>query len=121
LRLAGYPQLGGSHLHVAHMLWGGVLMAAAIILLLSFLDRASHHLAALVGGLGFGTFLDEVGKFVTRDSNYFFRPAVALIYVIFILTFLAVRAIHARGAYTEAEYQANAFRTLEEASVFGFD
>src|SRR5206468_1528896 len=34
LRLAGYPQLGGSHLHVAHMLWGGVLMAAAIILLL---------------------------------------------------------------------------------------
>src|SRR5205814_2550462 len=45
LRVTGYPQIGGSRFHIAHMLWGGVLMAAAIIVLLSFLDRAATHLA----------------------------------------------------------------------------
>ena len=121
LSLAGYPQLGGSHLHVGHMLWGGLLMTASILLLLSYLDRGSVELAAILGGLGFGTFIDEVGKFVTRDNDYFFRPSIAVIYVTFILVFLAARAIRRRGAFALAEYQANAFRILTEASARGLD
>ncbi|MGH7908854.1 MAG: hypothetical protein ACRENW_03265, partial [Thermodesulfobacteriota bacterium] len=26
LKMTGYPQIGGSSLHIAHMLWGGLLM-----------------------------------------------------------------------------------------------
>ena len=29
LSLSGYPQIGGGELHVAHMLWGGLLLFAA--------------------------------------------------------------------------------------------
>jgi hypothetical protein len=121
LGLAGFPQLGGAHLHVGHMLWGGLMMTAAILILLSYLDRGSVELAAILGGAGFGTFIDEVGKFVTRDNDYFFRPSIAVIYVAFILVFLAARAIRSRGAYARAEYQANAFRILTESSLLGLD
>src|SRR5262249_62232478 len=103
------------------MLWGGLMMAAAILLLVSYLDRGSVEFAAILGGIGFGTFIAEVGKFVTRDNDYFFQPSIAVIYVAFILVFLAARAIHRRGAYAPAEYQANAFRILTESSVRGLD
>jgi hypothetical protein len=121
LGLTGFPQLGGLTLHVGHVLWGGLMMAGALLVLLSYLDRGSVEFAAILGGVGFGTFIDEVGKYVTRDNDYFFRPSIAVIYVAFILVFLAARAIHRRGAYSAAEYQANAFRILTEASLRGLD
>ena len=116
LELTSYPQLGGQGLHIAHMLWGGLLMLAAIIILLAFLSKASRRLAALVGGLGFGTFIDEIGKFVTSDNNYFFDPAVALIYGIFIATFLTIHAIHI-PRHSESEYLMNVLQELEEVAL----
>lgn len=74
LAASGYPQLGGSSLHIAHMLWGGLLMLVALVFLLAFLGRRIQVLAALLGGLGFGTFLDELGKFITRATNYQTAP-----------------------------------------------
>jgi hypothetical protein len=121
LDLTGYPQLGGGGLHVAHMLWGGLLMLAAIVILLSFVSKASERLAAIVGGFGFGTFIDEVGKFLTSDNDYFFRPAVAIIYVIFILILLAIRAIHAGRTYTSQEYLVNALQEMEEVAMHDLD
>jgi len=41
LWLTNYPQLGGGKLHIAHLLWGGVGMLIALILLLSFVGRSS--------------------------------------------------------------------------------
>lgn len=114
LELTGYPQLGGAGLHIAHMLWGGLLMAAAIIMLISFIGRTIHRWAALIGGLGFGVFIDEIGKFVTEDNDYFFEPAVALIYVVFVLTFLTVHVIHSRPRYSPVEYLMNALHRMEE-------
>ncbi|HEX6107558.1 MAG TPA: hypothetical protein VFZ26_18380 [Gemmatimonadales bacterium] len=92
-------------------------MLAALILLLAFLGRASRRWAALLGGVGFGTFIDEVGKFVTRDNDYFYRPAVALIYVVFVLAYVASRSIHRRRPPASEEYVINALQELEEAAM----
>ena len=114
LAVTGYPRVGGGGLHVAHMLWGGLLMLVALGMLAVFLDRSVQHLAAVVAGLGFGTFIDEIGKFLTSDNDYFFRPAVALVYVIFVATFLAGRAVVARRPLSSRESLANALDMLEE-------
>jgi hypothetical protein len=51
LYLTGYPQVGGGSLHIAHMLWGGLLMLAAITLTISFLGARVQRLSALLGRL----------------------------------------------------------------------
>jgi hypothetical protein len=120
LRLTGYPQVGGATLHVAHMLWGGLLMLVALVLALAFVGRRSRLWAAIAGGVGFGLFIDEVGKFVTRDHDYFYRPAVALIYVTFVLTYLAARGLRRRSAPSREESLVNALHELEEAVLHDF-
>lgn len=121
LHVAGYPKVGGDALHVAHMLWGGLLMLAAIVVLLSLIGRRAQQISALLGGIGFGTFIDEIGKFVTHDNNYFFQPAVAMIYVAFILTYLAIRSVHGGRGPSRAECLANALRGMETMAVRDLD
>ncbi len=113
LAATGFPKVGGGGLHIAHMLWGGALMLAALLLLLAFLDRPVQHVAAVVAGLGFGTFIDEIGKFVTADNDYFYRPAIALIYVVFVVVFLLIRVLEGRRRLTDREALANALDLLE--------
>ena len=113
LTVTGFPQVGGGQLHIAHMLWGGALMLVALVLLLAYLDRTVQHVAAVIAGLGFGTFVDEIGKFLTADNDYFFRPAVAVIYVIFVVVFLVGRAVAGRRVLTKNEALANALDLLE--------
>jgi hypothetical protein len=120
LHLTGYPFLGGEFLHVAHVLWGGLLMLAALIASLSFLDRPSLQVAAIAGGVGFGLFVDEIGKFVTRSHDYFFQPAVALIYIVFVSLFLIVHTIQRRKS-THEEYLLNAIRELQELARSDLD
>jgi hypothetical protein len=112
LALTGYPRLGSNGIHVAHMLWGGLLMLLALMLLLAFLDRSVQRLAAVIAGLGFGTFIDEIGKFVTSDNNYFYRPAVALIYGLFVVAFLVARTFIGQRPLSETEALANALDLL---------
>ena len=78
LHMTGYPQLGNSTLHIAHMLWGGLLMLVTIIMLFAFIGKRVEMWAAVLGGVGFGMFIDEVGKFVTSDNNYFFEPSISI-------------------------------------------
>ena len=117
LAAAGYPRIGANGIHVAHMLWGGLLMLVALMLLLAFLDRSVAHPAAAVAGLGFGTFIDEIGKFVTADNDYFYRPAVALIYLVFVAAFLVARAFVGQRRLTRDEALANALDLLGAASA----
>jgi hypothetical protein len=95
--MTGYPRVGGGSLHIAHLLWGGLLMLAAQILVLSVLGKRTRRLAAVIGGIGLGLFVDEIGKFVTTDNDYFFQPALAMIYIVFIVLFLVFRAIEHRS------------------------
>jgi hypothetical protein len=115
LEATGYPQIGGHGLHIAHMLWGGLFMVVAIVVLLAFVGKRIQQFGAVVGGIGFGTFIDELGKFITSDNNYFYEPTFALIYVIFILMFLAFRAIERQQTMTNSEYLVNAIALLQEA------
>ncbi|HLX34951.1 MAG TPA: hypothetical protein VKR30_06850 [Candidatus Limnocylindrales bacterium] len=112
LALTNYPKIGTNGLHIAHMLWGGLLMLVALLLLLGYLDRNIHHAAAIIAGLGFGTFIDEIGKFVTSDNDYFYRPAVALVYVAFVGAYLVARAFVGRRRPSPAEALANALGRL---------
>ena len=114
LGLTGYPQLGGNGLHIAHMLWGGCLMVVAIMLLLGFHTAATRRLAAVVAGIGFGAFIDELGKFITSDNNYLFRPAIALIYVVSVALYLALLYVARRATYSRAEYLVNALEIAKE-------
>ncbi len=119
LHMSGYPQLGRGGLHIAHMLWGGLLLLVALMILVGFLDRHAQRMAVMAGGIGWGTFIDELGKFITRDNNYFFAPTVALIYVSFVALYLTFHAIARATTLTDDEYEVNAMRIIEEALVRG--
>src|SRR5215212_11616816 len=116
LWLTNYPQLGGGGLHIAHLLWGGLFMLLAIGLLLTFLGRRVRRVAAIVGGVGFGFFIDELGKFITEDNNYFYRPAAALIYLIFIGLFVITRSMQRRERLGPRDDLANAVDLLGDAA-----
>jgi hypothetical protein len=114
LHLSGYPTVGGESLHIAHMLWGGILMAVALLLLLGFLGKPVKSAAAVIGGAGWGTFIDELGKFLTHDNNYFFEPTFALIYVTFMLMYVAWERLHSTRLSRE-DALANALELMLEA------
>lgn len=117
LILTGYPQLGGNGLHIAHLLWGGALLGVALIVCVALITRASRWVAAVLGGIGFGLFIDEIGKFVTSDNDYFFHPTFALIYVALVLIWLGMRILVTRKKLTRGESLANALDLLKEAST----
>src|SRR6266576_7183570 len=64
LRVTHYPIIGSGEFHIAHLLWGGFLMMAALIILLSFLNQKAAVVSSILGGIGFGAFIDELGKFI---------------------------------------------------------
>jgi hypothetical protein len=115
-----YPQIGGGGLHLAHVLWGGLLMALAMMLLLSYVGPTPRSLGAALGGVGFGLFIDEVGKFVTSDNDYFYAPTAAIIYFVTVLLVLVVEGLHGRRAHHPAEYLAVAADRLAAGLAGGF-
>jgi hypothetical protein len=116
LAATGYPQVGNSTLHIAHVLYGGLLLLAGLVSTLAFLSPATKPIAAVAGGIGFGLFIDEVGKFVTKDVNYFYRPAIAIIYVSFVGLFGLIRWLSRRGFNAE-EATLIGLESLQRASV----
>lgn len=88
LELTGYPQIGNAVLHIAHALWGGLLLFLAALLALILANRWALTVSAILSGVGVGLFIDEVGKFITQKNDYFFPPAAPIIYSAFLLMVL---------------------------------
>jgi hypothetical protein len=116
LIITGYPQLGNGTLHISHAIWGALMMAIAIIFAISFLAPNNRTFIAFIGGCGFGWFIDELGKFITRDVNYFFQPTIGLIYFVFITMYLVFRGIE-RREYTADEAVLNGLEALKAATI----
>ncbi|MBI3380253.1 hypothetical protein HY029_05860 [Candidatus Gottesmanbacteria bacterium] len=118
LALGGYPQLGnGQTLHIAHMLWGGFIMIGVILFFLSFFGRHIHWISAVLGGIGFGIFIDELGKFITVNNDYFFQPAIPIMYFIFILFFFIGRHILCSREPTTTDYLINSMAMLQDGFI----
>ena len=114
LAMTGYPQLGGGELHIAHALWGGLLLFIAAMLPLIYANRWVYMAGAALAGTGVGLFIDEVGKFITQSNDYFYPLAAPIVYAFFLLTvmlYLRVRRRPHRSVRAEL-YQA--FEAMEE-------
>lgn len=120
LSLTGYPQVGGSTLHIAHLLPGGIAMMIALLIMLGTINQSSRDLAAYMGGIGFGLFWDELGKFITNDNNYFYKPTVGILYLSFIILYLILRYV-ARRSYHPEDYLANATGLIMEGIINELD
>jgi hypothetical protein len=120
LKVTGYPQIGGSTLHISHLLPGTLLMLAAIIVLLSAVNRGARGFAAFLAGLGFGFTWDELGKFITKDNDYFFHATPGLIYITFIILYLIVR-YYGQRRFTQNDYMANVLDLLKDAAIKDLD
>ncbi|MEZ4667260.1 MAG: hypothetical protein R3E39_04975 [Anaerolineae bacterium] len=104
LEATGYPQIGNATFHFAHALWGGLLQLIASLLLIIYVNRWIISLSAILAGVGVGLFIDEVGKFITQQNDYFFPLAAPIIYVAFLLTLLIYLIVKRRPvANTRAE------------------
>ncbi|WP_024795036.1 hypothetical protein [Tomitella biformata] len=101
LAATGFPQVGGGNLHVAHVLWGGLLLGIAIVLMVIVPGGRAKTRGAFLGGIGFGLFIDEVGKFLTKNVDYFFEPAIAVMYVVFVAFYLVVVVLLRRRGITD--------------------
>ena len=62
-----------------------------------------------------------MGKFVTSSNDYFFQPAVAIIYLVFVAVFLGFRTIERAGRLTERELLANAYDEAVEVALHPAD
>jgi hypothetical protein len=94
LKLTGYPEIGNDSVHIAHVLWGGLALFAASLLLLIVSNRWALGFGAVLSGGGVGLFIDEVGKFITQSNNYFTPAAAPIIYGLFlgiVLIYLQIR------------------------------
>lgn len=96
LELTGYPRIGGGELHIAHALFGGLFLFVAALLPIVLAGRTVYRASAVLGGIGIGLFIDEVGKFITTQNDYFYPAAAPLIYATFLLSVLVYLRVRRR-------------------------
>ena len=114
LQLTGFPQVGSGDLHIAHLLWGGLLLFASTLLPLTLANRWALRLSAILSGVGVGLFIDEVGKFITRDYNYFYPAAAPIIYIVFLVTLIFYLRLRRSTPEDDLNKLGQALEMLEE-------
>ncbi len=115
LELTGFPRIGGGELHIAHALWGGVALAAAAVLPILLSGRLVYLGAAALAGIGIGLFIDEVGKFITAENDYFYPAAAPIIYATFLLAVIVWLRARRRDDSDPREQLLGALQMLEES------
>jgi hypothetical protein len=103
LALTGYPRIGGTTYHLAHALWGGLLLTAAVVAMLLWANRWALQLGAVLAGAGVGLFMDEVGKFITTSNDYFFPLAAPIVYLAMVLLAWVAYRARRRHVLTDRE------------------
>jgi hypothetical protein len=121
LEVTGFPQLGNSVLHIAHALWGGLFLFIAVLLPLVWTNRWIIRASALLSGIGIGLFIDEVGKFITQTNDYFFPPALSIIYSFMLLNVFAYLYFRRPREKDPREALYHALEGLQEALDRDFD
>jgi len=114
LHLMDYPRIATGGIHIAHAIFGGMLLTTSVVLLLCFHGRRIRQLSAVLAGLGFGQFIDEVGKFITKDNDYFYQPVPVIIYCCFIAVFFLYRYLDRYTAKNSRELSYDLIEKLEE-------
>lgn len=117
LQATGYPQVGGGELHIAHMLWGGLLLVLAALLPLVVAAGWALTAGAILAGAGTGLFIDEVGKFITASNDYFYPLAAPLIYGLFLALVLLFVAVRRRPGGAPAVVRPGRLARWEEAHL----
>jgi hypothetical protein len=121
LELTGYPQLGNETLHIAHVLYGGVLLYFGSLIPLIYANRWAYTWSSVISGVGVGLFIDEVGKFITQNNDYFFPAAAPIIYAFFLTSVLIYsRVAKEKPMDTRTEFYA-VLESLEEAIDHSMD
>ena len=115
LELTGYPRIGGGDLHIAHALFGGFFLFVAALLPIILAGRRIYRMSAVLGGIGIGLFIDEVGKFITTQNDYFYPAAAPLIYATFLLAVLLYLRVRRRTRPDPRSLLLTSLQILEEA------
>lgn len=102
LNLKGWPVVGGEVWHIAHILWGGLGMLTGGLVNFMFYGKRAKRISATISGLGLGLFIDEAGKFLSMNNDYFFQPAVMVMYVLFMGLFLIYKYVERHQIKSEA-------------------
>lgn len=114
LSLGGYPQVGSGELHIAHVMWGGLLLFIAALLPLLISNKRAHQAAAILTGVGIGLFIDEVGKFITQSNDYFYPAAAPIIYIFFMFTLLLLLQMRRQEKATARAELCRVLETLQD-------
>src|SRR3954468_12807527 len=114
LALTGYPKIGGSTYHLAHALWGGLLLVVAVVAMLLWANRWALQLGAVLAGVGAGLFIDEVGKFITTSNDYFFSLAMPIIYGFFLVSVMIYLEVRRPQSQDPRAEMYRALETLQE-------
>jgi hypothetical protein len=115
LEVTGYPRIGGGELHIAHALFGGFFLFAAAILPIVLAGRRVYRVAAVLGGVGIGLFIDEVGKFITTRNDYFYPAAAPLIYATFLISVLVYLRVRRRAPPDPRSLLLTSLQLIEES------
>ncbi len=86
LEATGYPQIGGSVLHIAHVLWGGLLLFLGVCVVLTYGNRWKYSVGAILGGAAWACSSTRSASSSPRATITSSRFAAPIIYGFFLLT-----------------------------------
>ena len=87
----------------------------AAILPILFAGRFVYFAAAALAGVGIGLFIDEVGKLITADNDYFYPAAAPIIYASFLIVVLVWLRARRRTEPDPRSQLLTALQLLEES------